>query len=232
VLPAPLDTTLGTRQQLEHDLSFKRGSKLATVWHRTPPPRTYCTAVSWWSKVRGSLQESTTIRVLTVGSNLDDKQLAAAVDQGLKEAQASEDTLEPGPLEEDLPRTKPGRTRKAPTYSFVKDLNLRPDGQASLRQFYADKKPTDQQEKMTVILYYLYRTLEMQNVTTNHIYTGLKEVEERVPKDIAQALRNISNREGWVDSSDSDSLKTTVSGDNFVEHDLPAVPKSEDHDRG
>jgi hypothetical protein len=176
--------------------------------------------------------ESTTVRVLTVGSDLDHKQLAAAVDQGLKEAQASEDIPESEHLEADLPRIKPSRNRKAPTYSFVKDLDLRPDGQASLRQFYADKNPTDQQEKMTVILYYLYRTLGIQNVTTNHIYTGLKEVEERVPKDIAQALRNISNREGWIDSSDSDSLRTTVPGDNFVEHDLPAVPKSEDHDRG
>jgi len=61
--------------------------------------------------------ESTTVRVLTVGSNLDDKQLAAAVDQGLKEAQVSEDTPETEPLEADLPRTKPSRTRKAPTYS-------------------------------------------------------------------------------------------------------------------
>ena len=85
--------------------------------------------------------ESTTVRVLTVGSDLDHKQLAAAVDQGLKEAQASEDPTESEPLEADMPRVKPSRSRKAPTYSFVKDLDLRPDGQVSLRQFYADKNP-------------------------------------------------------------------------------------------
>lgn len=176
--------------------------------------------------------ESTTVRVLTVGSDPDPKQLAAAVEQSLEETEVSVGTPESESSEADSPRNKPTRNRKAPSYSFVKDLNLRPDGQVSLRQFYADKKPTDQQEKMTVVLYYLYHVLEIQNVTANHIYTGLKEVDERVPKDIAQALRNISNRKGWVDSSDSDLLKTTVPGDNFVEHDLPAAPKGEQQDRG
>jgi hypothetical protein len=176
--------------------------------------------------------ESITVRVLTVGSDLDHKQLAAAVGQGLKEAEASEGTPESEPLEAGAPRSKPSRNRKTPSYSFVKDLNLRPDVPVTLRQFYADKKPADQQGKIIVVLYYLYRILGIQNVTANHIYTGLKEVEERIPKNIAQALRNISNRKGWVDSSDSDSLKTTVPGDNFVEHDLPATSNGEDKDRG
>jgi hypothetical protein len=44
----------------------------------------------------------------------------------------------------------------------------------------------------------------------------------KVPVDIAQAVRNTSNRKGWLDSSDAEDLKVTTSGENFVEHDLPA----------
>jgi hypothetical protein len=56
MLAAQLRTALGSRQELEDDLGFARGGQLTTVWHITPPPWTYCTAVSKWSNFGGSLQ--------------------------------------------------------------------------------------------------------------------------------------------------------------------------------
>lgn len=113
------------------------------------------------------------------------------------------------------------RSKKGPTYQHVKDLDLRPEGKTSLRDFFNEKRPREQQEKIVVVLYYLHRVLEMDGVTIHHVFSGLKDVGQRVPNDIAQTLRNIASRKGWVDSSDTSNLKTTVSGDNFVEHDLP-----------
>jgi hypothetical protein len=37
MLAAQLSTSLGTPQQLQHDLGFELGGKLSTVCHRTPP---------------------------------------------------------------------------------------------------------------------------------------------------------------------------------------------------
>ncbi len=73
-------------------------------------------------------------------------------------------------------------------------------------------------------MYYLYRILEVKDISANHVYTGLKELTEfgvRVPSDIPQRLRDTANRKGWFDTSDSNAVKTTISGDNYVEHDLP-----------
>lgn len=111
--------------------------------------------------------------------------------------------------------------KKPQVYTHVKDLNLHPEGKQTLREFFASKKPSDQQQKLTVIVYYLCRILEISDISPNHVYTGLKDVGARVPPDIAQILRNTAQRKGWIDSSNAASLKTTTGGDNFVEYDLP-----------
>jgi hypothetical protein len=118
--------------------------------------------------------------------------------------------------------SRPKRPKKALSYSFVKSLNLRPDGKPSLRDFFASKKPQNQQEQMAVVVYYLTKTLEATNVGSNHLYTCLKDVEVPVPADIGQIVRNTAARKNWIDSSNGDDLKVTVSGENFVEHDLPS----------
>jgi hypothetical protein len=58
VLPAELGAALRTRQQLEHDLGLERSGEYATACHETLLAWTHCTAVSKWSKCRGSLQTS------------------------------------------------------------------------------------------------------------------------------------------------------------------------------
>jgi hypothetical protein len=119
------------------------------------------------------------------------------------------------------PQKKNSRVRKAATYTFVKDLNLRPDGKETLRDFYAAKGAANLQEQVTVIVYYLTRVLELSGVGANHIYTALKDVGTPVPPDIGQTLRLTAARKGWIDSSKGDDLKLAVSGENFVEHELP-----------
>lgn len=173
-------------------------------------------------------QETRVVRVITAGGNLDQKQLATELEQQIIEAELAgdEDSSSAGEPSVERQRGKASRAKKSPSYSFVKDLNLRPEGKPSLRQFYGEKKPSDQQQLLTVIVYYLYRILEIENVSVNHVYTGLKELTEvgvRVPNDIPQRLRDTSTRKGWLDTSDANALKTTVSGDNFVEHDLPKM---------
>lgn len=115
---------------------------------------------------------------------------------------------------------KTRRSKKPLSYSFVKDLNLQPAGTVSLRDFFASKATQTQQEQITVILHYLTKTLELDNVGPNHIYTALKDVDVQVPADIGAVIRNIAFRKNWIDSSNSDDLKLTVAGENFVEHDL------------
>lgn len=113
------------------------------------------------------------------------------------------------------------KSRKKPVYQFVSGLNFRPPGGKHLKDFYSAKAPPTSQEQITVLIYYLQKILECTGITSNHIYSAYKDVGVRTPTDIGKIVRNTSSRKGWIDSSDGANLRVTVSGENFVEHDLP-----------
>jgi hypothetical protein len=165
------------------------------------------------------------------------KSLPAAPPTG--DGKAEEATLfdqeEPvdGSLVEDVDPTVGGATatnateraprppKKAPTYTHVKDLNLRPADKQSLRDFFAEKKPGDLQEQATVFIFYLQKILGITGIGANHLYDCFQDVSKRVPKDILQVARNTSSRKGWIDTSDADNLRVLPKGENLVNHDLP-----------
>lgn len=111
---------------------------------------------------------------------------------------------------------------KPPIMSIVKDLNLRPEGELSFRDFYDQKKPTTQAQAVTVAVYYLKRILEMDKVTPEHVFTCFKDVGQRIPKDLPQTIRDAAKRKGWVDTSERGNVKITTHGENMIDHDLPA----------
>lgn len=105
--------------------------------------------------------------------------------------------------------------------SIVKDLNLKPDGKQSLRDFYAEKAPSKQWSQIVAFIYYLEKVLQVESITANHVFSCFKDVGVRAPSDTVAAIRKTANRYGFVDSSKQSQLKVTVPGENYVEHDLP-----------
>lgn len=174
-------------------------------------------------------QDIRVVKVITVGGTPDAKQLTAELEQEIIDIEAnSDESSEANEPKSNGRKEKPVRSVKAKTYQFVKDLNLRPSDKKSLRDFYNEKKPSSQQDEATLVLYYLHRILEINNITSNHIYTGLKELSEfgvRVPKDILAVFRLIAYRYGRVDSSNYEDLKMATPGDNYVEQDMPVTKK-------
>jgi hypothetical protein len=168
--------------------------------------------------------ETRVVKVITSGNGLNEKEIIADLEQQLADAdlgdeEGTDDADDSGSEKQ----RKASRPKKPPTYSFVKDLDLRPQGKTSLREFYENKKPSGHQQILTLVVYYLQHELDVKNISANHVYTGLKELTElgvRVPN-IPSGVRNISNRKGWLDTSDLNNLRMTVPGDNFIEHDLP-----------
>lgn len=115
--------------------------------------------------------------------------------------------------------SKKKMTTAAP--SLVSDLNLRPKGKESLRDFLAQKSPKDNQEILAVIVYYLQKVLTTNSISQDHIYTAFKEISKKVPTNIYMALIMTHKRKGWVETKNMSDLKMTIPGENFVEHDLP-----------
>lgn len=166
--------------------------------------------------------ETRVVQRITPGNVADKGRLLTEPEEQVIELDAEDDEDED--FEADKPKAKSARNRKPPSHSFVKDMNFRPEGKQSLREFYREKNPSDQQQTLTVILFYLQHTLGIEKVGFNHLFTGVKELSDfgvRTPPDIPATVRNIANRKNWIDSSNSDALKMTETGNNFVKHDLP-----------
>jgi hypothetical protein len=140
----------------------------------------------------------------------------ASVDDEELEDPELEDALDQ-PLSSSTPRPK----RKPPTMSLVKNLDLRPAGKQSLREFVAEKKPKQQNSRIAVVVYYLCKVLEIKGVTANHVYTGCRDIEMRTPVDLPQTMRVIAFKNGWIETSNAEDIKITTAGENHVLHDLP-----------
>jgi len=105
------------------------------------------------------------------------------------------------------------------TLSIVKTLNLRPSGKKSLSDFVKEKSPDSNEKKCLVATYYLKNTLKQQ-VGLNCIYTCFKSENWRIPANLKMTLLVLSSRRGWLDTSDSNDIKVTTHGENFIEHDM------------
>lgn len=111
------------------------------------------------------------------------------------------------------------------SYSIVSDLNLRPEGKQSLRDFFAVKKPDTAMELNTVFVYYLERELAITAIGPDHVYTCYKEVSSKVPAALLQSLKDTAHRKGWIDTKNMNALRLSTVGENLVEHDLPRPEK-------
>jgi hypothetical protein len=122
-------------------------------------------------------------------------------------------------------KTKTSSKNKSSTPTLIKDLNLNASGKKSLKAFVEEKQPNDNQEKCTVAVYYLRHELELESISIDHIFTCYKNVGWRVGN-LYNIVRLTASRKGWLDTSNSNDIKTTPHGENLVELDLPKKSKA------
>ncbi|WP_137719243.1 hypothetical protein [Methylobacillus flagellatus] len=107
--------------------------------------------------------------------------------------------------------------------SIVKDLDL--SGKAKeverLKDFHTSFTITSNLERNLVFMYYLQHKIEVSPITPDHVFTCYRDVGVKVPTALVQSLRDASNRRGWLDTANTNDLKVTTPGMNYLEHDLP-----------
>lgn len=150
---------------------------------------------------------------------INEDELFEELDSEIDFEDEEENTISPSVATNSKPKKN---LSKPPIMSIVKDLNLRPEGKTWFRDFYTQKKPSTQEQAVTVAVYYLKRVLELDKVTPEHVFTCFKDVERKTPKHMPQTIRDTAKRRGWVDTSERGNVKITNHGENLVEHDLPA----------
>jgi hypothetical protein len=103
---------------------------------------------------------------------------------------------------------------------LVPDLNFRPSGKPSLKQFMDQKNANSDVEAVVVALYYMQHTMGLPKIGPAHVMTAFKEAGKAIPVDLRQTIRNIKKSKMWLNFTDLEDIRTTTQGDNVVEHEM------------
>jgi hypothetical protein len=112
-------------------------------------------------------------------------------------------------------------TQKIPKQ--LMDLNLRPNGKTSLRDFFNLYEIKTNFERNVTYVYYLIKVVGIKNIAIDHIYTAYKETGQKVPENIYQSLIDTKKHRGWIDTTNIDDIKLSIQGENYIEHDAPKI---------
>lgn len=118
------------------------------------------------------------------------------------------------------PKKGRGKASSAPQVKKVEDLNLRPEGKQSLRDYFKKFGKTTRNEKFLIYSTYLEERLGLKEVTPDHIYTCMLEVGDKPPKSLKQGLYNAARNSGWF-KVEKGKLKVTEEGRKKVTNWLP-----------
>ena len=136
----------------------------------------------------------------------------------VEEVEASDDE----PETSRKPRGSGKKVDRNAGISLVPNMNFRPTGKQSLKEFVDAKKPGSDLETVLLIVYYVQNVMALTKIGAAHVRTALKEAGIAIPVDLRQTIRNTKNSKIWLNFTDIEDIRTTTQGDNFVEHDMGA----------
>lgn len=112
-----------------------------------------------------------------------------------------------------------------PTGSLLNDLNFKPKGKKSFKDFWAEHVSNSSLESNLLFVYYFEKILKIESISINHVYTAYKEAGEKLPGNLYRSLRNTENKKGWIKSNGINDISVTTRGENAAEFEL--IPKKE-----
>ena len=117
-----------------------------------------------------------------------------------------------------------GGAGKGKSVSLDKELSLRPKGKKSFQDFADEKKPATHDDKVTTAVYWLSKTAG-HKATAEAVNSCYKGAGWKRPSDLRNAIAQVASKKAWIDTEDNRDLKVTNSGEDRVEHELPASTK-------
>jgi hypothetical protein len=123
---------------------------------------------------------------------------------------------------------KKARAKRASKPSNVpvdKNLDTAPAGKQSWKDFAAEKKPTNQNDRNLLAVYWLKETAEHEKVNTSKVLTLYLDVDWRAPADPKNSLQVTASQTGLIDTSDMEDIKVVPRGISRVRTGLPPAEK-------
>ena len=104
---------------------------------------------------------------------------------------------------------------------MLSDLDLSGGGKVErLKDYFAKYSTNSNLVRNLIFVYYLQNELKISGITIDHVFTCYRDVGVKVPGALQQSLWD-TRKKGWLDTKNSEDIKVTVHGLNYLEHDLP-----------
>ncbi|MDT0651560.1 hypothetical protein [Autumnicola edwardsiae] len=117
-------------------------------------------------------------------------------------------------------RNKKSTSKKADSLEVIDDLNLRPQGEESIFDFFQKYEVKSLADKIILTITYLQDVLQIEKISINHIYTALYILKERIPASFKQVVINVKNRKKFIKYDTLDDIQLTTIGSNRVRIDI------------
>ena len=138
------------------------------------------------------------------------------------ESEANVSSEERNSLPNDKPREKkkksPKKSSSPKIYKMVSAVTEHSDSK-DLKKFHDGFTIASNEQRVTLFVYYLTKTMNISGVTEDHIYTCYNLVSVKKPTVLNQQVRN-AKQKGWLNHDDWQDIKVTSPGENLIEHIL------------
>ena len=124
------------------------------------------------------------------------------------------------PLNARKPRRTGKKVDRNAGLNLVPDLNFRPNGKQTLKEFVDEKSPKTDLEAALATIYYMQHFMALPKIGPAHVVTAFKEAGKAIPVDVKQTIRNVKRLKIWLNFADIEDVRTTTQSDNFVEHQM------------
>lgn len=147
--------------------------------------------------------------------------MCRGIEQGLSKQGESYARTSPLHIRTQTNNTKHSGSKQSLTLPPI-PVDLKADGnKIGLREFFAQKKPSNHYEKTAVFAYYLSQFNKKTEIRFGEILSCYEEVDEKKPS-IIDIIKNSIRYKGWLEPGyDKFTTRLTISGENFVKFDLP-----------
>jgi hypothetical protein len=102
----------------------------------------------------------------------------------------------------------------------IRDLDFRPEGKQSFKEFEEEKHPKTIDQKNLTAVFWLEQIAEVPEISAGHVMAAYKERGWREPANPINALQATASRESWIDTKNMKAIVTTPSGRNKIKFEM------------
>ncbi len=115
--------------------------------------------------------------------------------------------------------SKKAKPKSAKGQTYLTDFDFNPANQKSLKEYFNEFEPKTNYERNLIFVYYLQEILSINNISTDHIYSCYRTLGLKIPS-FPQTLVDTNTHKGWLATSDTNDIKVTRTGMNYILHEM------------